>query len=1330
MSEELSLSPEHRRLSLPALSDKALEPAFWPSTFLNALTNDWPFVSFVHWLGAHATPARVVQLGLGNGLSVAAFCEAARRTQSSTSVEVFVMRNDVRAEGPASPSRDNLFDFFQSRYPEISRFARETSADALNAVEDGSIDILYVDATAWSGFSEDNLASWIPKISSNGFLLLHRANVRGERAEADRMPKSVAGNFPSFELNYSSTLQVIAIGANAPEFIRKLCDLDSMGRASVTRFFKGLAADAASGSESYSESIGAPSENLALTDERDPVLARLRAELALAGASAEAAELQRRKIEEEHDKNVMDLQSSHAKAEFLISARARTAQFALELQVRANEMERMEARRNLLQHARELQISEFAMRKEAELDKLRSELQLIYRSGWWRFAGRIGTPIGRLRRRLSIKKSGEEQLIEKSGMFDEEHYAASDLARSLGMTPIEHYLRFGESAGLTPSTKFQPTYYSTRYLDVRNYGASYLVHYLRHGIDEGRHPTPTADDSQLWTLSDTALVSESGYFDEVFYAGADQAKKAGISAVDHYLTIGEKAGLAPSAKFDPHYYRLRYPDLAANVPNLLVHYLRHGLSEGRSPISAAYDAVLPPMKRADSRDVIVVLTHEATRSGAPILTWNIVKGLTDKFNVVTVVLRGGGPIQHSLEDASDALVVLPKTFSQNSTENEVLATRIQDAYAPKFVIANSAETRELALGFEKAQIPAILLIHEFSASVRPPGSLHEAFIKVSQIVFSANLVAQSCLDDYDYLAARPIKILPQGQVTPPPALPSSGAEKGDLSVIPSDPDTFVVVGLGTITPRKGVEYFLSTAAAAVARSKRRIFFAWAGGSYEFDRPYLDLLNEQIKRSGLTSDSFAFLGEFANLDALYDRADLCMLSSRLDPLPNTSIDALLRGIPVMCFEQASGIAEILNDHPETRFLVCPYLDTAAAGERVADLANDPAKFRQLSDEVLEIARVSFDMPAYIGQLVDLGYNSAAAIKQMKSDFETIAATGQFNASFYEGWEVSAAENTGVLTKYLNNSRLVAPRGRPKSGLLLRRPMEGFHPLIYAARNESFDDNGPEDPFAHYLKSGCPDGPWRHEMILPQTNPRTPKLRVAIHGHFHYPELFPEFLRRLSVNRLSADLFLTTSGTDNFEILRDHSRHYSRGEVKISKVPNVGRDIGAFLSEYTFEDFAKYDIVGHFHGKRSPHVDRDVGETWRTFIWEHLIGGKYRTGDTILNCFASADDLGLVFPEDPHLNDWDKNRKIGEVLAKKAGISEELPRHLEFPHGTMFWARTQALRPLFDLKLGWSEYPPEPLPIDGTELHALERLIPCVVQHLGFRYETVRVAEYHR
>jgi lipopolysaccharide biosynthesis protein len=168
----------------------------------------------------------------------------------------------------------------------------------------------------------------------------------------------------------------------------------------------------------------------------------------------------------------------------------------------------------------------------------------------------------------------------------------------------------------------------------------------------------------------------------------------------------------------------------------------------------------------------------------------------------------------------------------------------------------------------------------------------------------------------------------------------------------------------------------------------------------------------------------------------------------------------------------------------------------------------------------------------------------------------------------------------------------------------------------------------------------------------------------------------------------------------------------------------------LTAPQIESLFDYDIFGHFHGKRSLHVDSSMGDSWRNFLWEHLVGGEYEMVDCIVDAFETDPTLGLVFAEDPNLNDWDQNRALAEGLASRMGLATVLPTHFDFPLGTMFWARPQALKPLFDLGLTPEDFPGEPLPIDGTLLHALERLIPFAAIHRGYRYATTYLEGWTR
>lgn len=309
-------------------------------------------------------------------------------------------------------------------------------------------------------------------------------------------------------------------------------------------------------------------------------------------------------------------------------------------------------------------------------------------------------------------------------------------------------------------------------------------------------------------------------------------------------------------------------------------------------------------------------------------------------------------------------------------------------------------------------------------------------------------------------------------------------------------------------------------------------------------------------------------------------------------------------------------------------------------------------------------------------------------------------------------------------YLTASHGGIPRGRQNGGVPQRRPMPGFHPLAYAEQCADFDETTGEDPLAHYLRTGQPDGPWKHAVIhaLPSASIAPSGLRMLIHAHFHYPDLLEDFLCRLGRNASTADLFVTTTSDGAADTIKEILKTRNKAATVVV-VANRGRDIAPLLMHSPA--FEGYDIVGHLHGKRSPQQLGILGDNWRDFLWEHLVGGDGPTMDVIAAAFAADEKLGLVFPEDQHLNHWDMNQGRANALATRLGLRHPLPNHFEFPKGAMFWARPAALRPLVDLGWNWSDFPAEPLPSDGTILHALERMIPFSAGQAGFGFKTVHV-----
>jgi hypothetical protein len=75
-------------------------------------------------------------------------------------------------------------------------------------------------------------------------------------------------------------------------------------------------------------------------------------------------------------------------------------------------------------------------------------------------------------------------------------------------------------------------------------------------------------------------------FDAKFYQAKYMVGYTGtLSPVEHFVQVGAPSMAAPNPNFDPTFYANQYPDLKAaglDAADLLVHYLKFGLNEGRA----------------------------------------------------------------------------------------------------------------------------------------------------------------------------------------------------------------------------------------------------------------------------------------------------------------------------------------------------------------------------------------------------------------------------------------------------------------------------------------------------------------------------------------------------------------------------------------------------------------------------------------------------------------------------------------------------------------------------------------------------------------------------
>jgi glycosyltransferase involved in cell wall biosynthesis len=917
-------------------------------------------------------------------------------------------------------------------------------------------------------------------------------------------------------------------------------------------------------------------------------------------------------------------------------------------------------------------------------------------------------------------------LLASTDFFDAEAYSIR-AGLQTSADAAEHYLVTGWRNGIEPGPNFEGSFLLPYFHFAGFPGPPAITYLILRSAGWPVYRTRAQAEAVA------SIIRSSDLFDADAYAA--RLGDASLDPALHYVLVGERMYFAPSSSFDPEYYGERHSDITQAGISYLLHYIRHGKFEGRRPVSVASQLTFDRSRLDPKRETVLIVSHQASRTGAPILAYNIAVQLRRRYNVVALLLAGGELVP-AFEACCSAIIGPLEYADWHPAEVTFLTRRLADVFSISYAIANSIETRTFIPALATAMIPVVTLVHEFASYTKPKGVMGEALDWSTQVVFSADITEESAMKEHPTLSSRKINVLAQGRCIVPQShiqkLPAGYAQNIREMIRPKGADdALIVLGCGTVSIRKGVDIFLSCAAATLALNpKRPVRFVWIGQGYDpiRDSTYSTYLAEQIERSGL-EDKIAIIDEIPDLETAYSSCDVFLLSSRLDPMPNVAIDAAFHGRPIICFEKASGIAQLLKKDPILKDCVVPYLDTHSAACAIANLANDKTTYASMSDTTRRFAQSLFNMQDYVNKLDQLGRKAMDVIRQRTCDLATLLSDPLFDEHTYLPPGSTVVTREDAIKTFLIRWAALNVSRQPAKNFYFRRPYAGFHPQIYAYENSDKFDCAVVNPLAHFIRSGKPDGPWIQNVIKPSYGTAQPEraenIRVGLHAHFYYPELIYAFLKKLEVNRSRCDLLLSTTDEAKAETLRDALTRYDRGQVIIRKVPNRGRDIGPLFTAFADEIADGYDIVGHFHSKRSLFADATLGETWREFLWQNLLGDFAPMMDIILGHFATDERLGMIFPDDPHLPDWDHNLALAEKLAARMGFSDSLPPFFNFPVGTMFWARPKALKPMFDLKLDWHDYPEEPAPIDGTILHALERLLPFAVRHSGYHVASTNV-----
>lgn len=876
-----------------------------------------------------------------------------------------------------------------------------------------------------------------------------------------------------------------------------------------------------------------------------------------------------------------------------------------------------------------------------------------------------------------------------NALFDNDRYLANypDVANA-GMNPLFHFVMHGAAEGRQPNALFDPQYYWSLYGDVRAARVNPLAHYLAYGASEGRKPHPLFDPNwfaarhpgprgqELATFLRTVHRDAHPLFSDDWYVARYPGCDAdGKLPIEDFLMDGWRNGRQPHPLFDARWYLATNGDIAAAGINPLLHFLSSGHAEGRNP-HALFDMAWfrkSNGKRARTHEnaLVAYLAAPASEALQPHPQFDAEWYIAQHEDRLA---SGEPPLMHYLrvgwKEGRDP--------SPNFDVGHYLSM-----YPDVRQSGGEPFTHYVTTGQAEGRFPEPA--NRKSWGCRPldiPFELQKAPASLAgkDVCFFNTFTADGRVHGHvDYL----LKALQQAGLTVVVIVATDGL------TVPL-PASFVEADGLIVRSNHGYDFAAWATAMVVCAD------VWSANS-------LVLCNDSIY--GPTDP--------AALAAIIDR----VRSSESDIVALTdSYEVRHHFMSYFTALTRSGLQkEEIRDWWGT---VGSVLDKQIVINTYELFGVDAWRAKGAKIEVLfpttTAAKPNNPTLAYWRDLLSRGF-PFLKVQLLRDDLSKADPTG------WQDELKAAPQLRRLIETHLSalgaDKRRLQLKTAPAAANACHRPVPApnrrfkrltgiktYYGASQGVRPRPETDLALEVPFGEPTAARLPD-------------------RVAAIMHIFYPDTLPDILTRLAYIPTQTDLYISTDTEEKRQEILGYGKEW---QIEVRVLENRGRDIAPFLVGFR-DIFDRYDVVLHVHSKRSPHEPRMAG--WRDHLLDTLIGSREIVG-SILQLLAKP-EVGMVFaqhyPEVRRVLNWGFDFTLAQELLARLGVTLRQDYVLDFPSSSFFWAKTAALRPLLNVGLNWSDFPPEEGQVDGTIAHAIERSLPIVCEAAGFSWLKVGRSE---
>lgn len=351
---------------------------------------------------------------------------------------------------------------------------------------------------------------------------------------------------------------------------------------------------------------------------------------------------------------------------------------------------------------------------------------------------------------------------------------------------------------------------------------------------------------------------------------------------------------------------------------------------------------------------ILFISHDASRTGAPLVLLNLLEYLKSETNISCslLLINGGGYLQQFTEAVNGNLLlgfskgnfldrmkfylIATYRYIKNPKQNGNPFKILKDNY--DYIYSNTVVSSKIGYDLSLLNNSKLILhLHEHDFSVEAYYSNWSDgidFKKVFKIIAVSNYSAS--VYDKIWMLPKDKMVVVNEFIWVDKLKSPSVLNSDDLNILDNNTN-FIVGACGVGSWRKGFDLFLRICIDS-NRVGNHWTFMWIGALS--DEQLLQIEYEK-RRSNL--NNLILTGEVSDPQNYLQVVDVFLLTSREDPFPLVCLEAAALSKPIVCFKNAGGITEFVE---EDAGICVNYGDTVEMLNALGLLSKNPLKRNEL------------------------------------------------------------------------------------------------------------------------------------------------------------------------------------------------------------------------------------------------------------------------------------------------------------------------------------------------------------------------------------------------